>query len=376
MARAITAHPFRALSLVLAAVSVAHLLTEPAWAVGWGYVRSAVHILVSPHWFALYALRPDIQMGPITFLVGAPLVLILKGDAGRFAAVLLMLLIGLAIMREAQRILAAESPSARRRWAVAAVLFAIAWPELAVRFGHLDDALALFFAVLAMRLLQDGRTVAAGLAIGVAVDCKPWMLPLAAVLLFAPRHRWPALGVVVLAVVVVWSPFFLLDPASVRALQFRIPVSSGSTLWLFGIRAHGTPPWCRPAQLVGGALLAAAAVRRGRPLAAVLVVVAFRMLLDPGAHSYYASGLLTGALLLDLDATLALATLAALVLVLGPVYLVPPRIPVLVSGFRTVGIVASLVAAFALPLHRRRELGPRGEPHRVDVPRSSKAAAL
>ena len=65
------------------------------------------------------------------------------------------------------------------------------------------------------------------------------------------------------------------------------------------VAAASTPAWDRPLQLLMGVALGTLAVRRGRWLVVPAVVLSVRMLLDPGAYSYYTSGLLLATVVLD-----------------------------------------------------------------------------
>jgi hypothetical protein len=97
-----------------------------------------------------------------------------------------------------------------------------------------------------------------------------------------------------------WLPFVLADPLTLQAGRFSIPNDASSSLRALGIAAASTPAWDRPVQLLLGIALGALAVRRGRWLVVPAVVLSVRMLLDPGAYSYYTSGLLLATVVLDL----------------------------------------------------------------------------
>ena len=215
--------------------------------------------------------------------------------------------------------------------------------RLAVRYAHADDVLALFFTVLCIGLLRRSHPLLAGLAVGLAVDSKPWALPFVALLVLAePRKRLPAIAVACAVILVAWAPFVIGSGGMQAALHFRIPIEHASTLRLLGIR-HGTPPWCRPAQLIGGAALLLLAIRRSRWQAAMLVVIAARMLLDPAVKPYYDAGLLLGALLFDLGALVPIATIVALVGVALPSLLLTAD-PTARGVLRTAALVILLVA--------------------------------
>src|SRR5206468_10142558 len=91
---AAAARPWPWLVAVTVAATVAQLLARPTWLGSWYFARLGVHTLLSPVGLHLYALHPQLQMGPLTFVVCAPFVL-LGGAIGRPAAMVMMLLAGL-----------------------------------------------------------------------------------------------------------------------------------------------------------------------------------------------------------------------------------------------------------------------------------------
>lgn len=288
----------------------------------WFYIVRGVHTILGPQPLSLFAMHPELQMGPLAFVLSAPFVL-LPHPAGTIAAAVMMQGAGLLAVLAARGLLRPSDRFGDRRWFAGAVITMAAWTELAVRYGHADDVLALLGGVLALRLLHDGAVLRAALLIGLAVDCKPWIAPLAFVLLMAPRRRWlPAASVVVLVVAAVWVPFFI-DPHWVRALRFTIAVDPTATIRLLGLADARTPAWCRPAQILLGAGAVALAARRGRPESTLLLVVVTRLLLDPGAHLYYAAGAVLGGCLLDLTAVVPVAASLALLGLELPPYVFP-----------------------------------------------------
>jgi hypothetical protein len=173
---------------------------------------------------------------------------------------------------------------------------------LAVASAHLDDVLALAGGVATLAAARAGRSIAAGLLLGLAVDAKPWALGFAALLLLLPDWRSRLSGAVTTVVVVVlgWLPFFLADPRSSRILHFTIANTPLSALRALGFTDPRTPPWDRPAQALIGIALGVLAVRRGRWPAVLLLAVAARIALDPGTNRYYAAGAVVGAVVWDL----------------------------------------------------------------------------
>jgi hypothetical protein len=356
---ALAARPWPAVIAFLLAAAAVEALIAPTFA-SWQYIRVGSAVLFSPQGLHFYALHPEVQMGPLTLVVSAPFVLLLTGAAGKGAAMVMLLVVGLFTVREVRLLVDPSDRLGRRRWLLASAGLLIGWSVVAVHNGHVDDAFALASTAAALRLLRNGRPELAALAFGIGVDFKPWVLPFAAVLLVADRRRrLAALAVLAITVAVAWAPFFLADPHTVNVLHYRFAIDPRSTLHLLGVPDRLTPAWCRPVQLAGGVALAALAVRRGRWPSAVLVVVAFRLLLDPGVRGYYDAGLLLGAVLVDVTAVLPVATLAVLVLVHAPQYL-PLHSPPLVAVLRTIALLALVIWPLVAPQRPGRALLPRG----------------
>ena len=349
-----TAHRVRALLdvlvphrwLVLSAVAVVaaavHLLVR-AW-FSWHFIVSGSQDLFSPAALHLYARHPELQMGPLTFLLGGVFAVVLAGPVGAWAALGFMVVAGLFALRDAWYLADIRSDSQARRWMLAAGGATLVWSEVAVHYAHLDDVMALVLMVRAIRCARDGRALSAALFVGLAIDFKPWAVPVAAVLLASPGRLRAAGGLLAGLLLVAWAPFFLADPATVRILHFGIPVSSASSLKVFGVTSPQTPPWDRLAQLGGGLLVAALAVLRRRWSAVMLLVVGLRMLLDPAAYAYYDSGLLLAASILDGSGLrrVPAATAAALLTVDLIAYVVPP---VVAAPIRTAGLLILILLA-------------------------------
>jgi hypothetical protein len=366
---AMAARPWLPLALITVAAALVEGLLGPTFT-SWQYIRVGARLLFSPDALHFYAAHPQVQMGPLTLVACAPFVLLLTGVAGRGAAMVLLLLVGLLAVREVRLLLDPRDRVARRRWFLASAGLLVGWSVVAIHNGHADDAFALASIAVALRLLRNSRVELAALAFGIGVDFKPWVLPIAAVLLTAERRRLlPAAAVLAATVAAAWAPFLLADPHTVNALRYRFPVDPRSTLRLVGLPDRLTPPWCRPLQLAGGAALAALAVWRGRWPAALLVVVAFRLLIDPGVRGYYDAGLLLGAVLVDVAAIVPAATLIVLLLVHLPQYLPVPA-PTLVAVLRTLALLALIVGPLVVPQRPRPTLigSALGSRSRAPVP--------
>ena len=268
----------------------------------------------------IYANYPQLQIGPLAFSTGQ-LIRHLGPDQGLVVAEVVMTAMGLLALGTIKRITLTVRPelSGRTvtRWTFLAggALFMINWTQLAVAFGHLDDALALLATILALRAAVARRPVVTGLLVGLAVDAKPWALIFLPILLLAggadpadpgpasvARLRAFALAAGSAAVVIAagWLPFFIADPATTTAARYTIVNLPDSALRALGVAAPKTPSWDRLAQVVTGCALGLLAIWRGRWPAVILLAVGARIALDPAAHSYYTAGVMLGALTWDL----------------------------------------------------------------------------
>ena len=263
--------------------------------------------LPGPGGLHIYASEPVLQTGPLTFLAAAPLVPLGLVTSFRVAAVG-MTVLGLGVLRLLQGWaleLASGQPARARIQTATLVLglvFVPAWVNLAAWYGHLDDALALAFSVLAVRALTARRPVLLGLLLGLAVVAKPVAIAFLPLVLVLPRRQWwRSMGAGAAVVGLSAAPFLLAAPQTLSAAGgFRIPVEAGSVLRLLGVTAAATPPWDRPVQLLLALALGLAAVRRGRWPAVLLLAVDARILLDPSVNTYYAAWLLVGTVTWDL----------------------------------------------------------------------------
>ncbi|MET7727788.1 hypothetical protein [Streptomyces mirabilis] len=249
----------------------------------------------------LYANYPNLQIGPLAFLCAW----VLGNLGGVVAAQLTMMSVGLLVLRLIEQTALARQPDLRSRpqalrmtLAAAGAVFLIVWASLAVHYSHLDDVLALLFAALAIRAVLADVPALAGLSLGLAVDAKPWALVFLPLALAVARDRRRHVAFYAVAVVLLaWLPFVVADPATLGATQYHIVNEPSSALRALGVSTAGTPSWDRPAQLVLGCVLGAAAILRGRWVAVPLLGIGARLLLDPGVYDYYSAGFLLGTLL-------------------------------------------------------------------------------
>ncbi len=306
----------------------------------------------------LYAAHPELQIGPIAFLVATPL-RFLGSVPGRLVALVVMSATGPFLLDALWRLVPAHARRPSRLLA-AGLLFLPVWAELVTHAGHLDDVLALVLAVVAMRAVGSGRPVVAGLLVAASADSKPWAAAFVPLLLaFTGRDRWRATAACALGLAVAWLPFLLYDGQTLGAADFTIPTATSSGLRALGFRYSSTPTWDRPAQLVLGCALGALAVMRRRWPAVVLLGTAARILLDPEVYSYYTAGILLGAVAYDLVMTdrrwpwLTTGGLLALHVARLVAHVAPISLHAL--GLLRVGYVA-VVVSVAL-FHRRSPIG-------------------
>jgi hypothetical protein len=271
--------------------------------ISWHFFRAGAHLLVHPGMpdggLHLYAAHPELQIGPIAFLVAAALSWLPNGAALIVGQVLMTAVLPIGLFLWAPLV---ARPGRRIRIAGAALALAPTWTVLSVRWAHLDDAIACLLLGVAVRCSRDDRAVLTGLAVGLAAGAKPWaVLGLPLVLLLSRRLA----GAVVAgaALVAVWGPFLLVDPASTAAFHPAVGISSSSALSLLGYHGAVIPGWDRTAQLTLAPLAAMAAVRAGSWPAALLCGIAVRLALDPQDLAYYAAAAVLAAAAFDLFAT-------------------------------------------------------------------------
>ncbi|HYZ52301.1 MAG TPA: hypothetical protein VE733_02160 [Streptosporangiaceae bacterium] len=315
----------------------------------------------------LYATHPQLQIGPLTLAVAAPLNA-LGPSGGRVAATFLMTCTGPPLLDAIWRLVPA---TARRRsphtllWA--GLIFLPVWTELGTHYGHLDDVLALIFGVGAMHAVARHRPVCAALLLAAATDAKPWAAGFAILLFAFPRSTWwRSLPVFAGAVAVAWLPFLAADPHSLATAQFTIPNSSASGLRALGVATARTPSWDRPAQLALGGLIAAIAVWRGRWPSVILLVTGARILLDPSVYPYYTSGVLVGTVAWDLAtrnrypwATITGAVALYAAHIMGAMGILSPHT---LGLLRVAFVIGTALAVIAWPSPSRR-----GQRHRPAV---------
>ena len=289
-----------------------------AWAqsipsgLSWHFFASGSQLLFHGSGLNLYAEHPELQIGPLAFLVAAPLAAL--GDAAQPLALILMTAAGPLCLA----LIAPLVPQWHRvrRVFLAGLVLMPAWTVLSVRFGHLDDVLALVLAVVALRAVVANRAAFAGLALGAAVAAKPWALGFFPILVVLDEQRRAAIGSALAGMAAAWAPFLIANPATLAALHPPVGVAASSGLRAVGYRGDVIPAWDRVGQFVLAPLFSLAAVLRGRWPGLFLVAVAVRLAMDPKDNPYYIGGAALAAVIFDLLGTRRTVPWAALATVL------------------------------------------------------------
>jgi len=282
------------------------LLTAWGGGYSWHYLAQGAHLLTHPGpagaGLHLYASHPDLQIGPLALLLAVPFEA-LGPTWGKLLAEAVLTFLGpvlLHVLSAARQSLTGRRPPPALLLCTGLLVLPV-WCQVATHFTHLDDALAIAFTCVAALAVAQGRPFGAALALAAAADSKPWALGFTVLLLALPTsQRWRSLAVASLGAAFGWLPFVLADPRTLDLGRFSIHNVDNSALRALGAHGASTPAWDRPAQLALGVMVALICVRRGHWAAAPLAVVAARLLLDPQTYSYYSSGLLMCAALLDM----------------------------------------------------------------------------
>jgi hypothetical protein len=321
-----------ALALVSALVMAVQLPGTHATA--WHFFHDAARLLIGDGpagetgGLHLYGDHPEFQFGPLSIVAAVPFSF-LGATAGSWVAMLLASaggLLAFALLLDAVDGVRPGFRAAVSRGVivVAGATFIVTWGDVAVRTAHIDDALALIAISAAVRWSarmprSGGRRWKPVLALAVAAAAKPWAI------IFAPLALLPAVtpddagwrwlgawlhanraGLARVALVgsialLTWAPFVIAEPRTLDTAEFGISNDPTSVLRALGVSDPTTPSWVRPAQLIGGITLVAVVVARGWWPSALLVGMAWRLLLDPGANRYYTIGVVLAALLVELS---------------------------------------------------------------------------
>lgn len=250
----------------------------------------------------VYAAHPELQMGPVT-LAAAAILTAVGSPASTLLGALVMTGLGLLNVRmlvSAASVIRRQPPSARATL-IAGLLLIPAWAALSVHYGHLDDVLAITLTVAAVSCLVHDRPWFATVLIALAGAAKPWALPFGLLLLAHPVARGRRAAAFFGMSLLAWIPFLIADSRTLSALgSFAITNAPDSALRALGFAGSSTPSWDRAAQLALATALGLWCLRTGRAVAIPAVVLAARLLLDPGTYPYYTASLLLAVLCVDL----------------------------------------------------------------------------
>jgi len=361
--------------VLLAALTVIVALVQlpGPHATAWHFFDDAARLLIGqgPSGEAgglrLYADHPELQFGPLSIVLAVPFSL-LGETAGQWAAMAVTAGAGLAAYALILSGVECLLPPGRRvgdsAMLFGGVLAVITWGDVAIRTAHFDDAVALVALAAALRWCALDRGRPAAVALAVAAAAKPWALmfvPLA--LVPSGQHRGQRMALVLVAVAATWVPFVLAHSSTLDLGDFRIINDPTSVLRTLGIDDPATPLWVRPLQLVGGFVFVAAVIPGGRWPAALACGLAWRLLLEPGAHRYYTAGVVLALLFVELAARptrLPLATaIAAIALELTALPGAPDRVGSLarLAIVMFIPIAAWQLADRDLPVHERGRSG-------------------
>ena len=271
----------------------------------------------------VYVLHHEVQTGPLSLLLAW-----LLGHTVRDGFVLAAVASaarGLLCVRLAEL----SAGASRRRNETELVVLAggclamLTWAKLG-GYGHLDDAVTLTCAVVALHEMRARRPMRAGVAIGIGIAAKPWGIIFLPLLLASRRREWRAPLLAGAIAAVAWLPFIVGAPNSLKALRPTVNVAGDSILALVGVTDASMPDWMRVAQLLACIGVAAALAVRCRPESVIAATIAVRLATDPATWSYYTPGLVIGVLVWDVleQRRFPRATLIAVV-GLAPTWLVP-----------------------------------------------------
>ena len=296
----------RALPVVASWILVAAWTVWWAWrmwpssGLSWHFSVDGARLLLHGSGLNVYADAPWLQTGPLSLVVAA-LLSPLPAKVAKNVALVAMTAAGPLLIAALTPLVA---PTGRhRRMILAAIIVIPAWTVLSVRWGHLDDVLAMAFAILAFRAVSADRPVLAGVALAAAVAAKPWAVGFVPLLLVLPRGRMRAAATAAAGTALAWAPFVLANPRTLGALHPPVGLSPSSGLHTLGARGLLVPPWGRTAQLILSPAAAVVTVLTSGLPGVLLVSVAVRLALDPKDNAYYIGSAALAAVVFDLLGT-------------------------------------------------------------------------
>lgn len=248
---------------------------------------AAGRTLLSPHWSHAFA-NSAIQAGPLQ--------LALFGSIGRSRTALAVVL-GTAtalLVLAAARAVGVRSPALLG--AVGLVAVSSGFTSGGYHSGHPADAVLPLVWILAATEARRGRTLRAGLLIGLSAGLETWGILGVAVLALAPRRRDAGRGMTaaIAAPALVFLPFLLGGHFAMGSYQWSVNSRTFLSLLVPQGASFG---WSL--RVLQGAFAVSAGVGAARllrhsahaPWVVPLAVVAVRLLLDPFFLSYYLAGI-------------------------------------------------------------------------------------
>ena len=272
----------------------------PVSGLSWHFFADGSRLLFHGSGLNLYAEHPELQTGPFSLALAALLGPLSPGIAKSVALVAMTAAGPLLVLALAPMVPGAHR---RRRMLIAAMVMAPAWTVLSVRWGHLDDVLAMALAILALRAVCAERPVLAGAALAAAIGAKPWAVGFLPLLLVLPRGRLRAAVTAAAGTALAWAPFVLANPRTLGAMHPPVGLSPASGLHALGARGTLVPAWGRALELVLSPAVALAVALATRWPGVLLVSVAVRLALDPKDNAYYIGSAALAAVVFDLLAT-------------------------------------------------------------------------
>ena len=310
----------------------------------WNQFVAAGKSMLAHNGWSVFARNHDVQTGPIS--LAAARILAVTARNGFVACALLCMLLGVLVLRTI--VTSSADPNEERRRMMLTIvggsLLLFSWAKLG-GYGHLDDATVLAAGVTSTAMMRANRKWPAAILLGLSIAVKPWAIVLLPITL-CRRGSWrrrleaPALSATI--GVVMWAPFILFAPDTLKSMRPTVNLASDSVLRIFGATTDNIPASLRTAQLLAALAVAAIVAWRGRVNGVLLAAIAVRLGMDPGTWAYYTPGLVVGALVWDTYESrrkLPWATIAASLLLL-PSWIIPSDD--VRAGLRLVACVAAV----------------------------------
>jgi hypothetical protein len=248
---------------------------------------AAGRTLLSSDWSRAFANR-SIQAGPLQLALFGSV-----GRSGEALAILLATATALLVVAAA-RVLGVTRPALLAAAGLLAVGAGLT--RTGYEVGHPADALLPLLWILAAADARRGRTIRAGLLVGLSAGLETWGILGVAVLALAARRRDAGAGAAAAAAVAaaLFLPFVLAGHFAMGSYVWHVLPPSPLSLLVPQNTAFSWPLRLLQGALAVGAGVGAARLLRRSPHALWVVpfaIVGVRLLLDPVFLSYYLAGL-------------------------------------------------------------------------------------